>query len=370
MRPASGPACRRFAGVHKKGRDIALRDGSVTLMRFSVKSVIVRAQSRTGPGPSTVLTMPVEPPAEPRRQLSAILFADVHGYSGLMSRNEVRTYERVNQAVRLIKSLIGDYGGRVQHVAGDGVLALFESAARALHFAVAIQREFRNDVVWHAEDAPIAFRIGINVGHVLVDDDANVQGHSVNVAARIQGLARPGGICITEAVQRAVLDIPGLEFRRLGPQALKNIRDPVEVFAIEVNGPQAPGSIELPSRPGGIIDPFTEVSVAVLPLANQSDDPRDSHLCDGFTADLITNLSRFRDLRVIARHSAFLFKDRELEVLAGRRPAGGPLPGHGRSATIRKQASRAGPAHRGGDRSRDLVGPLRRRPGRPVRLPG
>ena len=163
--------------------------------------------------------MPVEPPAPPRRQQSAILFADVHGYSGLMSRNEVRTYERVNQAVRLIKSLIGDYGGRVEHVAGDGVLALFESAARALHFAVAIQREFRNDVVWHAEDAPIAFRIGINVGDVLVDDDANVQGHSVNVAARIQALARPGGICITEAVQRAVRDIPGLEFRPLGPQA-------------------------------------------------------------------------------------------------------------------------------------------------------
>ena len=264
--------------------------------------------------------MPVVPPAPPRRQLSAILFADVHGYSGLMSRNEVRTYERVNQAVRLIKSLIGDYGGRVEHVAGDGVLALFESAARALHFAVAIQREFRNDVVWHAEDAPIAFRIGINVGDVLVDDDANVQGHSVNVAARIQALARPGGICITEAVRRAVRDTLSLEMRPLGPQVLKNIRDPVEVFAIEVNGPPAPGSVELPSRPGGIIDPFTEVSVAVLPLANQSDDPRDSHLCDGFTADLITNLSRFRDLRVIARHSAFLFKDRELESsqVAGR----------------------------------------------------
>ncbi len=264
--------------------------------------------------------MLVEPATAPRRQLSAILFADVHGYSGLMSRNEERTYQRVNQAIRLIKSLIGDYGGRVEHVAGDGVLALFESAARALQFAVAIQREFRNDVVWHAEDAPIAFRIGINVGEVLVGDEANVQGHSINVAARIQALARPGGICITEAVQRAVHDTLGLEIRPLGPQTLKNISDPVEVFAIEVNGAQAPVSVELPGRRSAIIDPFTEASVAVLPVANQSHDPRDSHLCDGFTGDLITNLSRFRDLRVIARHSAFLFKDRELESsqVAGR----------------------------------------------------
>ena len=153
-----------------------------------------------------------------------------------------------------------------------------------------------------------------------VGDEANVQGHSINVAARIQALARPGGICITEAVQRAVHDTLGLEIRPLGPQTLKNISDPVEVFAIEVNGAQAPVSVELPGRRSAIIDPFTEASVAVLPVANQSHDPRDSHLCDGFTGDLITNLSRFRDLRVIARHSAFLFKDRELESsqVAGR----------------------------------------------------
>jgi adenylate cyclase len=257
-------------------------------------------------------TMPEASFASPRRQRSAILFADVHGYSRLMARNEERTYQRVTQAVRLIRSLIGDYGGHVQHVAGDGILALFESAAQALQFAVAIQREFRNDAVWAADDEPIAFRIGINVGEVLLGGEANVQGHSVNVAARLQALAQPGGICITKAVQRAVRDTLGIVMRKLGPQSLKNLTEPVEVFAIEINGPPLPVSAELPSAPSELIRPFVEASVAVLPVENLSNDPRNGHLCDGFTGDIITNLSRFRDLLVIARHSAFLFKDRDL----------------------------------------------------------
>jgi adenylate cyclase len=285
--------------------------------------------------------------AVPRRQLSAILFADVHGYSGLMSRNEERTYQRVTQAIRLIRSLIGDYGGRVQHVAGDGVLALFESPSRALHFAIAIQREFRNEAVWAGDDLPVAFRIGINVGEVLVGDEANVQGHSVNIAARLQALARPGGICITEAVQRAVRDTLGVAMRPLGPQKLKNISEPVEIFAIEINGPPVPVSTELPARPSELIRSFTDPSVAVLPIANLSSDPGDSHLCDGFTGDLITNLSRFRDLLVIARHSAFLFKNRDVppaqvaEELGVRYLVTGGLQRSGRRLRLRVQLTEA-----------------------------
>jgi adenylate cyclase len=243
----------------------------------------------------------------PQRQIAAILFADVHGYSRLMSRNEERTYQRVTQALKLIRSLIGDYGGRVEHVAGDGVLALFESAAQALRFAVAIQREFRNDAVWHADDEPITFRIGINLGEVFFGGEA-VQGHSVNVAARIQALAYPGGICITNAVERAVRDTLELEIRPLGLRSLKNIGEPVEVFAIEINGPSVPVSAGSIPREGRALEPPTEPSVAILPLDNLSGDPRDQHLCDGITGDVISNLSRFRDLLVIARHSAFLFK--------------------------------------------------------------
>jgi adenylate cyclase len=257
------------------------------------------------------------PSAGPRRDLSAILFADVHGYAKLMDRNEERTYERVTRSIRLIKSLIGDYGGRVMNVAGDGVLALFESAPQALKFAVTIQQELRNETVWTTDDESVAFRIGINVGEVLVDEDSNVQGRSVNVAARIQALARPGGICVSEAVQRAVRDTLGVPMRSLGPQSLKNIAEPIEIFAIEVNGPQLPmTSPRLPppnTAPESLLlSPRDRASVAVLPLDNLSGDPRDSHLCDGITGDIITNLSRFRDLLVIARHSAFLFKGQNL----------------------------------------------------------
>jgi adenylate cyclase len=260
--------------------------------------------------------MPAMSPAHAPPDFSAILFADVHGYAHLMDRNEQRTYERVTRSIRLMKSLIGDYGGRVMNVAGDGVLALFDSAPQALSFAVAIQREFRNETVWNADDEPVAFRIGINVGKVLVDEDANVQGHSVNVAARIQALAQPGGICVSEAVQRAVRDTLGVSMRSLGPQSLKNIAQPVEIFAIEINGPQLPTPApRLPLAPSGqppLLDPPHQASVAVLPLDNHSGDPRDQHLCDGITGDIITNLSRFRDLLVIARHSAFLFKGQSL----------------------------------------------------------
>jgi class 3 adenylate cyclase/tetratricopeptide (TPR) repeat protein len=250
--------------------------------------------------------MSASPLASPRRDRSAILFADVHGYAQLMDRNEERTYERVSRSIRLMKSLIGDYGGRVMNVAGDGVLALFESAPEALRFAVTIQQELRNDAVWSPDDEPVAFRIGINLGEVLVDEEANVQGRSVNVAARIQALAPPGGICLSAAVQHAVQEIPDTTLRSLGPRHLKNIAEPVEVFVVE-QGTSPPAIIELPAHP--TVLPLAEASVAVLPLANLSGDPGDIHLCDGITGDIITNLSRFRDLLVIARHSTFLFKD-------------------------------------------------------------
>jgi adenylate cyclase len=260
--------------------------------------------------------MPVAPSARPRRDISAILFADVHDYARLMDRNEERTYERVTRAIRLIKSLIGDYGGRVMNVAGAAVLALFDSASQALKFAVAIQQEFRDDVVWSADDEPVAFRIGINLGEVLVDEDSNVHGRSVNVAAGIQAIAQPGGICVSEAVRRAVPDTLGVSIRSLGPHVLKNINEPIEIFAIEINGlpPEPAARLPRPSpfAQGSLTGLQPHASVAVLPLDNLSGDPRDQHLCDGITDDIITNVSRFRDLLVIARRSAFLFKGQSL----------------------------------------------------------
>jgi adenylate cyclase len=194
----------------------------------------------------------------------AILCADVHGYSRLMARNEEGTHERVSRSIRLVKSLISEYGGWVANVAGDGLVALFESSSQALQFAFAIQREFRDAEVCNADDEPVAFRIGINLGRVFFDE-GNVQGHSVNVAARIQTLARPGGICITDVVQRAASDSVAGRLRPLGLKYLKNIDEPVEVFAIDIDAaepaesalvPPVPGS----SRPTVFVEAFEAVS--------------------------------------------------------------------------------------------------------------
>jgi adenylate cyclase len=239
--------------------------------------------------------MPEASIAGPRRQLSAILFADVHGYSRLMASNEERTYQRVTQAIRLIGSLIGDYGGRIQHVAGDGILALFESAAQALQFAIAIQREFREEALLQGDDDPIAFRIGINVGHVFFGGEANIQGHSVNVAARIQALARPGGICITDAVERAVRDTLGVPLRRLGRRFLKNITEPVEVFAIDINGP-GPAPTLMPAGAGSL-QTFRPV-IAVEPFRPVSGGRDDTQLAFAMSEALIQALCRFNWLAV------------------------------------------------------------------------
>jgi class 3 adenylate cyclase len=250
-------------------------------------------------------------PAAPNRRRATVLFADIYGYSRLMNKDELGTYERVTRSIALIRSLIDDYGGRVVQTVGDGVLALFEEPGEALRFAVEMQREFRNDVVWNSDGDPIAFRIGINEGEVLVGENG-VQGHSVNIAARIQAIARPGGICVSLNVRDSIGDAAGLSMRALGPRKLKNIAELVEIFVVELDGGSIQPSIELIERHEPISLEPEQVSVAVLPLGNLSRDPRDQHLCDGITGDIITNLSRFRDLAIIAHHSARVIKRQEL----------------------------------------------------------
>jgi TolB-like protein len=245
---------------------------------------------------------------EVRQRLTAILFADVVNYSGAMERDQMGTHRRVMRRVNLFKSLIGDYDGRVFDVEGDAVKAAFDSAFQAVRFAVDLQREFRNDAVWNSDpDEPI-FRIGINLGEVIVEPDG-YYGHEVNVAARLQALAAPGGICISESVYRMVQGKLPIRMAPIGRQSLKNMAERVQAYAIDLEGhalaaTPAPhqASVPPPSMVQG-------ASVVVLPLRNLSGDPGDTHLCDGITSDIITNLSRFRDLVVIARHSAFFFRD-------------------------------------------------------------
>lgn len=259
------------------------------------------------------------PPAL-NRKLSAILYADVHGYSRLMDRDEPGTVAKLTRSLTLIRMLVGDYGGAVVNTAGDGLVALFESASQALHFAMEMQRQLPQESAW--DDDPIAYRIGITVGDTIPGEDG-VYGHSVNLAARIQALATPGGICIADTVYQIVRSDPGIKARTLGKHNLKNIEEAVEIFAVDVAPPSAPfQQIEIPRT---VKQPaVSDCSLAVLPLENVSGDPADIHLCQGVVADLISNLCRFRNLMVIARRSAFLVADgsrplREIGNLLGVR---------------------------------------------------
>ena len=250
---------------------------------------------------------------EVRQRLSAILFADVVNYTGAMERDQLGTHRRVMRRVHLFKSLIADYDGRVFDVEGDAVKAAFDSAFQAVRFAVEMQREFRNDAVWNSDPDEPVFRIGINLGEVIEETDG-YYGHEVNVAERLQSLAPPGGICISGSVHRVVRGKLPVYMSPIGPQSLKNMAEPVEAFAIDLEvtaaSPKTPAlPIAAPPQPTG-----QSPSVVLLPLRNMSNDPRDAHLCDGITSDIITNLSRFRDLLVIARHSAFHFRDASVDL--------------------------------------------------------
>jgi adenylate cyclase len=245
---------------------------------------------------------------EVRQRLSAILFADVVNYSGAMERDQLGTHRRVMRRVNLFKSLIGDYEGRVFDVEGDAVKAAFDSAFQAVRFAVDLQREFRNDAVWNSDPDEPVFRIGINLGEVIVETDG-YYGHEVNVAARLQALASPGGICISDSVHRIVRGKLPITMSPIGRQSLKNMAELVEAYAIDLEAAASPTPPTLPTVQPAVQQTTYGGSIAVLPLKNLSGNPSDIHLCDGITSDIITNLSRFRDLLVIARHSAFLFRD-------------------------------------------------------------
>ena len=242
-----------------------------------------------------------ERPAQLTR-LAAIMFADMVSYTKHIERDEVANASNAARSIELFKALIGDYGGRVASIAGDGILALFDSADRALRFAIQIQSEFRDQSVWEDGD-PIQFRIGVNLGEVT-PDATNFHVHCVNVAARVQALAEPNSIFVTAAVRHAVRDMPGITLRSLGQPSLKNISEPIEVFVVEKSsGPSA----HPPPRPIPRAEAARNPAIAVLALSNLSGDPRNDHLCEGIAEDIIANLTRFRNLIVIARHSAFLF---------------------------------------------------------------
>jgi len=238
------------------------------------------------------------------RRQATVMIADIVGYSTRLEQDEEQNLARVVRSFSLFRSLTGDYGGEVVNVSGDGILALFESPAEAVRFAIQVQIEFREQAVW-SEGDPIQFRIGIAQGEVM-ENHGIYQGHCVNVAARLQTMAEPGGIMATRPVVEATRDMPEVSFRAMGRPALKNLAKPVEVFALAELPGRTPRTVA-EIRPAPAPGPAQHPSVAVLKLDNLSGDTALDHLSEGIVEDVINNLSRFRNLVVIARHSAFLF---------------------------------------------------------------
>jgi len=209
-----------------------------------------------------------------------------------------------------MRKLVGDYRGQVIDEPGDALLALFHRPADALNFGLQVQREFRNEAAWSCGGQPLPFRIGINFGHVIEDRD-RVYGHAVNVAERIQRRASPGGVCVSEAFRSAVGQEPAMRLHSLGQLRLEGIEERTELFAVETYDPPMPAASPFTPAQEPVRSPH-EPAVVVLSFANLSDDTADEHFCVGIAADVIAGLTRFRNLLVIAPHSASVFKDSAL----------------------------------------------------------
>ncbi len=255
-----------------------------------------------------------------RRRLAAILAADIAGYSRLMALDETGTAERLRDHFAALRPLFARHEGRIVKTMGDGLLVEFGSTVAAVECAVAIQRLMERRNTRTAADRRMAFRIGINAGEVLVEGD-DILGDEVNLAARLEGVAQPGGICLSAAAVDQVRGRLDIAIADLGERPLKNMAVPVRVFAVELGLLPEPRAALPPAEPFPLSRP-DEPSIVVLPLANLSEDPEQAFFADGVTEDLTTALSRLRWLFVIARNSAAAYKGRGVDVRTVARELG------------------------------------------------
>lgn len=279
-----------------------------------------------------------------RKRLMAIFVADVAGYSRLMAGDELATVASLDAARSIFRTQIESHQGRVIDMAGDSVLAVFETAAGAVTAALAIQQDLAAVSSSTPEERRMRFRIGVHLGDVIEKGDGTVYGDGVNIAARLEGLAQPGGITVSEAVRGLLRGKVSAIFEDQGEQTVKNISEPVRAYAVRLNpegkssatvapairrrpmrrlaivaaviawltpwrskierGPEVQTALSLPSKP----------SVAVLPFENMSGDPEQAYFADGMTEDLITDLSKVAGLFVIARNSTFAYKGKSRDV--------------------------------------------------------
>jgi adenylate cyclase len=245
------------------------------------------------------------------RRLTAIFAADVAGYSRLMGADEEGTHERLRAHLNeLVNPKIREHRGRTVKNTGDGLLAEFASVVDAVRCAVEVQRGM---VERNADTPPekrIEFRVGINLGDVIAEEE-DIYGDGVNIAARLEALAEPGGICVSRVVRDQVRDRLDYSFQDMGEQQVKNIARPVHVYRvrdralpIEQSLPASPQPLPLPDKP----------SIAVLPFANMSGDPEQEYFADGITEDIITMLAGLRAFPVIARNSTFTYKGKAIDI--------------------------------------------------------
>ncbi len=252
-------------------------------------------------------------PGRVGRRLAAIVAADVAGYSRLMGLDEVGTARTLREHRAVTDALVAKHGGRIVKTTGDGVLLEFPSVVDAVECAVAVQAVMaqRNEGV--PQDRRMLLRIGINLGDILIEGD-DILGDGVNIAARLEAISEPGGICISSSAYDHVRGKVKVEFSDLGEQRLKNIERPVRAYAVKSSGTVAPQTasshpevqkpLPLPDKP----------SIAVLPFQNMSGDPEQEYFADGMVEEIITALSRNKQLFVIARNSSFTFKGKAVDI--------------------------------------------------------
>jgi class 3 adenylate cyclase len=242
-------------------------------------------------------------PSRVVRRLAAIVAADVAGYSRLMGADEIGTARALREHRAVTDPIVAKHGGRIVKTTGDGVLLEFPSVVDAVECAVAVQTVMaeRNESI--PQNRRMLFRIGINLGDVLIEGD-DILGDGVNVAARLESIAEPGGICISASAYDQIFGKLALEFADLGEQRLKNIARPVRTYAL------------IHDRLGAIASELLAppLSIVVLPFVNMSDNPGQDYFSDGVTESLTTDLSRIGGAFVIARNTALTFKGKAVDV--------------------------------------------------------
>jgi len=278
----------------------------VTLAR--VEPAVIHLEADSSYEGITVTTQRVE------RRLSAVLAADVAGYSRLMGADEEGTLARL-KAIRktLVDPAIAVHRGRIVKTTGDGVLVEFASAVDAARCSVEVQRSMAAQNADVPRDIRIEFRIGIHIGDIIIDDN-DIFGDGVNIAARLEGIAEPGGVCISDDAQRQIRGKVDMTFDDIGPKSLKNIVEPMRAWRLRLNGGGSMALIKTQPEPASPLALPDKPSVAVLAFQNMSSDPDQEYFADGIVEDIITALARMPWFFVVARNSSFIYKSRAVDL--------------------------------------------------------